>query len=452
MNHNIGLIKMDYINFYLNLIFIKVLSQILKLFKYNATSLAGKIVLKVNKNFLRTSQYFVKKAIINITGTNGKTTSSNIISSILKSSNEKVVSNFLGANMLNGIATAIGKDLSIFKKADYFVFESDEAYLTKLYDEINANYLLVTNLFRDQLDRYGELNSTFEKINEAIVKNKNLILLLNADDPMVAKLGDNKENKVIYYGFKNVILENNQNYKNLSPKESISCNCGSEYRYNKIFYSHLGHYYCSNCQNVRPKVKYEAECKIDNNGIVITVNNKTFKSNLTGTYNAYNVLSAICLCLEFNIDEKIIQKALDNYNAVFGRNEKIKINKTNVSINLIKNPTGASEVLDSIKNKKNTKLLLILNDNYADGRDVSWIWDTNFELLNNFKNDIYVSGKRAYDLALRLKYANIDTKLIHIEPNIKKALKISIKLCDNNNELSILPTYTGLLELKKITH
>ena len=440
---------MDYINFYLNLIFIKVLSQMLKLFKYNATSLSGKIVLKINKNFLKTSQHFVKKEIINITGTNGKTTTSNLISGILKENKEKVVSNFLGANMLTGIATAIGKDLPLSKKADYFVFESDEAYLTKLYDNIKANYLLVTNLFRDQLDRYGELNSTYKKINEAILKNKNLKLLLNADDPMVAKLGDNKENDVVYYGFKDIIINNNQNDKNLSPKESINCNCGSEYEYNKTFYSHLGHYYCPNCQNIRPKVKYEAECKIDNSGILITVNSKTFKSDLTGTYNAYNLLSAICLCLELNINEKTIQKALDNYNAVFGRNEKIKINNTSVNINLIKNPTGASEVLNYIKDKENAKLLLILNDNYADGRDVSWIWDTNFELLSNFKNDIYVSGKRAYDMALRLKYANIDTNLIHIEPNMKKAIKISTKICDNKHELNILPTYTALLELKK---
>lgn len=441
---------MDYIIFYLNLVFIKLLSKILKLFKYNATSLSGKIVLKINKNFLKTSQHFVKNKIINITGTNGKTTTSNLISSILKADNKKVVSNFLGANMLSGIAAAVGKDLPLFKKADYFVFESDEAYLTKLYDEINANYLIVTNLFRDQLDRYGELNSTYKKINEAIVKNKNLKLLLNADDPMVAKLSDGKTNEVVYYGFKDIITENNQNQKNLSPKESINCNCGCKYEYSIAFYSHLGHYYCPNCKKERPNVKYEAKCKIDNNGILITMNEKTFKSNLTGTYNAYNLLSAICLCFELDINEKTIQKAIDNYNAVFGRNEKIKINKTSVNINLIKNPTGASEVLNCIKGRENAKLLLILNDNYADGRDVSWIWDTNFEILNDFKNNIYVSGKRAYDMALRLKYANIDTKLIHVEQNIKKAIEISTESCENKYELNILPTYTALLELKKI--
>lgn len=441
---------MDYIKFYLNLVFIKALNKILKLFKYNATSLSGKIVLNFNKSFLKTAKHFVKKGIINITGTNGKTTTSNLISDILKTNNQKIVSNFLGANMLSGIATAIGKDLSFFKKADYFVLECDEAYLTKLYDEMNAQFLLVTNLFRDQLDRYGELNSTYKKIDEAINKNKNLKLFLNADDPMVAKLGNNKENEVIYYGFKNIIIENNQNYKNLSPKEAINCTCGSEYEYSKTFYSHLGHYFCPHCKNKRPKVKYEADCKIDNDCILINLDDKTFKSNLTGTYNAYNLLGAICVGLELDIDEKIIQKALDNYNAVFGRNEKIKINKTSVNINLIKNPTGASEVLNCIKDKKGTKLLLILNDNYADGRDVSWIWDANFELISNFENDIYVSGKRAYDMALRLKYANVDTKLIHIEPDIKKAFESCTKSCDNNYDLNILPTYTALLELKKL--
>ncbi len=441
---------MDYIKFYLNLFFIKTLNEILKLFNYNATSLSGKITLKLNKNFLKTAQHFVKNGIINITGTNGKTTTSNLISDILKTDNQKIVSNFLGANMLNGIATAIGKDLPFAQKADYFVLECDEAYLTKLYDEMQAQFLLVTNLFRDQLDRYGELNSTYKKIEEAINKNKKLKLFLNADDPMVAKLGFNKENEVIYFGFKDIVLKNNQNEKNMSPKEAINCTCGSEYKYSKTFYSHLGHYYCPNCNNKRPYVKYEAECKIDDSQILININDKNFISNLKGTYNAYNLLGAICLCLELNIKESTIQKAIDNYNAVFGRNEKIKINDTNVNINLIKNPTGASEVLNCIKDKKDAKLLLILNDNYADGRDVSWIWDTNFELISNFKNDIYVSGKRAYDMALRLKYANVDTKLIHIEPNIKKSLKLSTKNCGNSYELNILPTYTALLELKKL--
>lgn len=441
---------MDYIKFYLNLFFIKTLNEILKLFNYNATSLSGKITLKLNKNFLKTAQHFVKNGIINITGTNGKTTTSNLISDILKADNKRIVSNFLGANMLNGIATAIGKDLPFAQKADYFVLECDEAYLTKLYDEMQAQFLLVTNLFRDQLDRYGELNSTYKKIEEAINKNKKLKLFLNADDPMVAKLGFNKENEVIYFGFKDIVLKNNQNKKNMSPKEAINCTCGSEYKYSKTFYSHLGHYYCPNCNNKRPYVKYEAECKIDDSQILININDKNFISNLKGTYNAYNLLGAICLCLELNIKESTIQKAIDNYNAVFGRNEKIKINDTNVNINLIKNPTGASEVLNCIKDKKDTKLLLILNDNYADGRDVSWIWDTNFELISNFKNDIYVSGKRAYDMALRLKYANIDTKLLHIEPNIKKSLKLSTKNCGNSYELNILPTYTALLELKKL--
>ena len=441
---------MDYIKFYLNLFFIKTLNEILKLFNYNATSLSGKITLKLNKNFLKTAQHFVKNGIINITGTNGKTTTSNLISDILKTDNKRIVSNFLGANMLNGIATAIGKDLPFAQKADYFVLECDEAYLTKLYDEMQAQFLLVTNLFRDQLDRYGELNSTYKKIEEAINKNKKLKLFLNADDPMVAKLGFNKENEVIYFGFKDIVLKNNQNEKNMSPKEAINCTCGSEYKYSKTFYSHLGHYYCPNCNNKRPYVKYEAECKIDDSQILININDKNFISNLKGTYNAYNLLGAICLCLELNIKESTIQKAIDNYNAVFGRNEKIKINDTNVNINLIKNPTGASEVLNCIKDKKDAKLLLILNDNYADGRDVSWIWDTNFELISNFKNDIYVSGKRAYDMALRLKYANIDTKLLHIEPNIKKSLKLSTKNCGNSYELNILPTYTALLELKKL--
>ena len=432
------------IRFYTSLILARLVYLAIKLRnKSSGTSFVGMLTLKICPQFLKYCSHYINKDIITVTGTNGKSTTSGIIAHMLE--HQKVIHNLEGANMLTGIANVFALNLRPFKRYDYAVMESDEAYLTKLYDFINANYLVVTNLFRDQLDRYGELNTTAEFIKNAIDKNPNLKLVLNADDPLVATFDRTKY--AVYYGFENVQYDCSYEHKSNAPSEVFNCMCGEPLEYSKQFFAQQGHYYCKKCGYKRPDCDYPANVKVFNDYSIITVKNKEidfdFKVNLTGLYNAYNALAAIALGFELGLNQSEIQKSLDTYHAIFGRTEKRIINGNPVLIQLIKNPTGASEVLKTVD--LNSNIVIAINDNYADGRDISWLWDSDFEQLKDAKKMVITSGIRANDMATRLKYAGIPQERITIEPNIKKAIDIATK----DGKTTILPSYTALLSIKK---
>ena len=436
---------MEKIKFLLSLKFAKFVAFCLKCFKKSATSLPGKLVLQMNPDFLRQINMYLRQKIVAITGTNGKTTTANLIAKILKTNKQKVVSNALGANMLSGVATCLALNCNFKNKNDFFVLESDEAYLTKLYEFLPSDYLVVTNLFRDQLDRYGELDSTLKKIQEAVDKNKNQTILLNADDPIVSQIETKSKNcKIKYFGFETVEAQN----KIESPIEIIHCRCKGNLEYSKRFYSHLGHYYCS-CGYKRPEVDYLAKAKILKDKTIIELDGKVYQSNLLGTYNAYNILQALAFALELKIEPEILQMALDEYKSVFGRSEKFIVDNKRVTINLIKNPAGATQVLETFSTES-ANFLIALNDNYADGRDVSWIWDVDFSSLSHCKNKIVVSGTRADDMALRLKYSDVAQENIIIEKNLKNAFRNILHQTKKGQDIIVLPTYTALLKMRTI--
>lgn len=446
----------DKISFYTALFTAKGINKGLHLMKSSGTSLPGLVALKISKNFLSFLSKYNEKEIITVTGTNGKTTTAGLLAHILKTSQHSVLHNEKGANMLSGIASALAVNYKPFSRFDYAVLESDEAYLTKLYDYLKANYLLVTNLFRDQLDRYGELDTTAKKIQEAIDKNKDLKLFINADDPMLSQLG--KNNNRIFYGFDNITYKNQQN-ESQAPAEAVTCACGSALQYSQRYYAHIGSYYCSSCNMHRPEPDYKGYAVIYDDFSEIYLKHKDnngqekelyFKTPLVGLYNAYNALAAISASLELNIPAEVIQQGLDSYNSVFGRAEKLSIKGKNILVQLIKNPTGASEVLRTVNPTTSSRLLIAINDNYADGRDVSWLWDADFELLKDYPNNIVVSGIRAYDMAVRLKYAGFDPQKIEIKPNLKEAVEYALNTTQQNEQLLIMPTYTALLDMQKI--
>ena len=434
------------LKFYLSLIIARCAYIGIRLLnKSSGTSFVGMLVLKICPDFLKYCSKYIKKRIITITGTNGKSTTSGLIAHILETAHQNVVHNLKGANMLTGVANVFALSIAPLKRYDYAVIESDEAYLTKLYDYMKSDYLVVTNLFRDQLDRYGELNTTAQFIKNAIDKNPDLKLILNADDPIVATFDRTKY--AVYYGFENVEYDCSYEHKSNAPTEVFNCMCGEELKYSKQFFAQQGHYYCPKCGYKRHECNYSADVKVYNDYSILTVRNRgisfEFKVNLAGLYNAYNALAAISLGFEAGMNQEEIQKSLDTYHAIFGRTEKRTINGNPAVIQLIKNPTGASEVLKTVDLKSN--IVIAINDNYADGRDISWLWDSDFEQLKNAEKLVITSGCRANDMATRLKYAGIPQEKIIVEPNIKKA----IDKATTAGKTTILPSYTALLKINK---
>ena len=433
-----------FLQFYLSLIIARWAYIGIKLLnKSSGTSFVGMLTLKICPNFLSHCSKYIRKDIVTITGTNGKSTTSGIIAHILETANQKIIHNLKGANMLTGVANVFALTVRPFERFDFAVIESDEAYLTKLYDYMKSDYLVVTNLFRDQLDRYGELNTTASFIKNAIAKNPDLKLILNADDPLVATFDNTKY--AVYYGFENVEYDCNYEHKSNAPAEVFNCPCGEPLEYSKRFFAQEGHYYCTKCGYKRHKCDYSANVKVYNDYSEMIVNNKgidyKFIVNLAGLYNAYNALAAIAFAFEKGLNQVEIQKALDTYHAIFGRTEKRIINGNQTVIQLIKNPTGASEVLKTVD--LNSNIVVAINDNYADGRDISWLWDSDFEQLKDARQLVITSGIRANDMATRLKYAGIPQDKIIIEPNIKKAIDIATSA----GKTTILPSYTALLKI-----
>lgn len=402
--------------------------------------------LKTNPDFLNFCSKYILHEKISVTGTNGKTTTAGLIAQILEANNKEVIHNAQGANMLTGIANVFATNVVPSKRYDNCVLESDEAYLSKLYDYMKLDYLVVTNLFRDQLDRYGELDTTAKKIQSAIDKNKDLVLLLNADDPLVANLGH--DNKKLYYGFENIEFAETHTISH-APAEMFNCICGKPLEYSKRFYAQQGHYYCS-CGYKRPKCDYQGNAKIYNDYIEISVLHNGEESYYTfdsiGLYNAYNALAAISMALEIGYKQEEIQNALNTYKAMFGRAEKTEFNGHKTIIQLIKNPAGASEVLKTVD--LSSKILIAINDNFADGRDVSWLWDAEFELLKDTEKTIVTSGIRANDMALRLKYAGVPSEKIKVVPDLFEAVEEVSSSEDKTEKVTIMPSYTALLQIK----
>lgn len=440
---------MGKVRFYTALIFARLAYVAIRcLNKSSGTSFIGMMALKICPDFLSYCSKYVT-SVTTITGTNGKTTTAGLLAHIYETVFGKVVHNVKGANMLTGIANVFALNILPFKHFICAVLESDEAYLTKLYDYMKSDELIVTNLFRDQLDRYGELATTAGLIKGAINKNPELTVFLNADDPLVANL----TKKALYYGFEEIeFCSEEHNTSSNAPTEVFACSCGAPLKYSKQFFAQQGHYYCESCGYKRPELNYKGYVKIFADYSEIKVIDEygehDFKINLVGLYNAYNALATISCALYNEISDEDINEALKTYKSVFGRAEKRMIKGHETLIQLIKNPTGASEVLKTVD--LNSNIVVAINDNYADGRDISWLWDSDFEQLKDAQKLVITSGIRAKDMAVRLKYAGIPQDRITIEEDIKKAVELAASSEDKNEKITILPSYTALLKISKM--
>ena len=439
---------MGRIRFYIALICARLIYMAIKLLnRSSGSSFVGMFTLKICPQFLAYCRDYVKN-VITVTGTNGKSTTSGLLAQIIEQNKNKIVHNARGANMLTGVANVFALNILPFKNFDIAVIESDEAYLNKLYDNFKANYLLVTNIFKDQVDRYADVSVTAEYIQNAIVKNPEVMLLLNADDPLVSNFGVGR--KALYYGFENVEYCGSQ-YNNANASiEPYNCVCGQPLSYSKSFLAQEGHYSCDICGKKRPEPDIKGYVKVfDDYSLLKVVYNGDeyeFNVNMVGLYNAYNALAAVSMALLLGIEKKVINQALSSYKTMFGRAERRIINGCDAIIQLIKNPVGANEVLKTVD--LNSNIVIAINDNFGDGRDISWLWETDFELLKDSKNNIITSGLRAQDVAKRLKDAGVSQDKIVVEPDLKKAVQLATTSSDAN--CTILPSYTALLTLDKL--
>lgn len=418
------------------ILFGKLFSLISRFFNVGSGSTwPGHIALSINKNFIKNILKNSQLKIILIAGTNGKTTTGKLIQTILEKNNKKVFQNTAGANLLNGIASSLIFNSSLAGKIDkdFAIFEIDENTLPLILKEINnPDFIILLNLFRDQLDRYGEVNIVSRKWSGALKNlNKNTALILNADDPQIAFLGKDSKLTVSYFG----INSKNKTESFQHASDSTYCpNCGHKLIYNSVYFSHLGDWNCNNCGFKHPE--------------------KTFILSpiypLRGTYNEYNTNAAVLLAKKLGYSKEKIISSLKDFKPAFGRQEILNVYGKKIQIFLSKNPTSFNESLKTIVKLSAKNLLLVLNDRIPDGRDVSWIWDVDFDVVKNLHGSISVAGDRVYDMALRLKYENIPIEDEQIYTDLEDAVFSCLENTPKSETLYILPTYSAMLEIRKI--
>ena len=402
----------------------------------------GHIALEINPNFIR--QVLKKNPdlkIVLVAGTNGKTTTATLLRHILEKSKINVFQNEEGANLLNGIGSSIIKNSNVFGKLNFdtALFEVDENSLPLILDEFEPNILVLLNLFRDQLDRYGEVNTVAGKWSKSLQKLKKTKLIVNGDHPELAWMAKESNLKSYYFSIPQNLM------KSKFPEDDadfLYCpNCKTKLNFNKISFSSLGLFECPKCEFSNPESK------------VLNLSNP-----LTGDYNYYNVEAASVVASEiFGTPLVNIENAFKTFKPAFGRQEVFEKVGKKIMVILSKNPASLNRSFEAVLSvkKDNDSLLMVLNDRIPDGRDISWIWDTDFEnFIPNFKN-ITVSGDRCYDLGLRIKYgmenqsAGRRTK-IKIFENLKEAIGKAANETSTNETLFILPTYSAMLEVRKI--
>ena len=388
----------------------------------------------------------VNEGVILVVGTNGKTTTSLLLKQILRDCGFEVVHNSSGANLINGLVTSLLNSTNLMGKltADYAILEVDENILPLVLKNCRPRYILALNLFRDQLDRYGEVDTIAQRWGKAISPlPQDTTIVLNADDPTLCRLGQQLKQKVLYFG-----LNEPELYLKEIPHavDSIYCpSCGHLLDYRGVYLSHLGDYQCPSCGFAKSKTD---------------LNSLEYPQILIGVYNKYNTLAAGLLAQDIGIKTDDIFDTIARFKAAFGRAEELIVNQKQVRILLSKNPVGMNETIRAVnqieRNRPSSTTLLVLNDRIPDGTDVSWIWDVDTEELVEIGGNIIISGDRSYDMALRIIYSSqsIETDKINfnliVKENLKEAIDTALEHTPTTETLHIIPTYSAMLEVREI--
>jgi UDP-N-acetylmuramyl tripeptide synthase len=422
-----------------------------RLGRTGGTTAPGRLLLRLSPDALERMAGELEAGSALVSATNGKTTTAAMIAACLDADGRTVVGNRAGSNMAWGVATAL---LDAGREPHQLgLFEVDEAWLPTVAEAVSPRVLLLSNLFRDQLDRYGELETLADGWATLVEKlDGRAKFVLNADDPLVADLGRGRRD-VTYFG----LDDDTQSLPAMQhAADSKHCrNCGHAYAYEAVYLGHLGRYRCPNCGRERPGLQVAASAvALDGmRGSRITLTTRAggleLALPLPGLYNVYNAIAAAATALELGVPLVTVGRALEGFGGAFGRVETIPIEGRQVSILLIKNPAGANEVLRTLTLEEGRHdLWLALNDRIADGRDISWIWDADFEVLRGHVRKVTCTGTRAEEMALRLKYAGIDAEPA-VERDLARSLDAAVRGADGGR-LYALPTYTALIELRDL--
>jgi lipid II isoglutaminyl synthase (glutamine-hydrolysing) len=419
------------------------------------TSLPGKVLMRLEPKAIERLSARLPEGCAVISSTNGKTTTAAMAAAVLERAGTALVHNRAGANMAGGVASTLLEAVRRSGAMDgrFGLFELDEFWLDRIVPELHPRAVVLGNLFRDQLDRYGELETIADRWAAAVAAlPAGTALAANADDPLIADLG-REHPGVTYFGVQDPAMASAEMQH---ASDSKHCRrCGHAYEYDAIYLGHLGVYHCPNCGQRRPDPAVSA-CDIQLHGTrsaTFTLHTPAGTADvelpLPGLYNVYNALAAATLCLGLGLGLSDIAAGLAAVSPAFGRAERVAIGDCELAILLIKNPAGANEVLRTlVLEPDELDLLAVLNDRTADGRDISWVWDADFEMLAGRVRRVTCAGTRAAELALRLKYAGVPPQRLTVVPALGAALDGALAACPSGR-LFALPTYTALLELRQ---
>ena len=427
------------------------------------SSLPGRVALKVDPHIISPLAAGIRRGIIVTCGTNGKTTTNNLLCSMLEAQGFRVVSNRLGANMVEGVAAALAtaakgplgylaaaKGPLGYLAADFACLEVDEASAARVLQDLHPDFMILTGLFRDQLDRYGEIDLTMKALEKAILEAPDMTLIINGDDPLTAYLAKKSAHRIVSYGVSEKVTGNVD-----VIREGRFCeNCGAPLQYDFYHFSQLGVYRCPSCGFGRPEIDYAAygvrlspQLSFD----IQKINSAPVRISapMTGFYNVYNILAVFSVLREMKLSTKMFSEVLCSFKPQFGRGEIFHVGekrRQKVLLNLAKNPAGFNQNISAMLQDRSPKdLIIVINDNAQDGRDVSWLWDVDFDrLADETIRSITVSGLRSLDMQLRLKYVEIESERA---PDVEKA--IDERLADGCENLYVLVNYTALYEAHK---
>jgi len=432
----------------------RILRGVARLLHRGGTAMPGKYALKLYPELLA---YLARDVhTVAITGTNGKTTTSRMVEEAFKDAGRDYFTNRSGANLISGITTefVLNSTLTGKPKKKYAVIECDEAAARTVFGQMKPEVVLVTNLFRDQLDRYGEVTHTLDNIRAGLQKTPDTVLCLNADCSLTSSLALDLPNRAVFYGLNKGVIKN---ATAPSVSDATHCiRCKTEYEYDYSTYAHLGGFRCPKCGYKRrdPEIAVTEILATTAEGsrIRLMIDGTDYETNinLPAVYNIYNAAAATAACMEMGIDNEVVLQALASFNCGFGRMEKFDLGARGTRMMLVKNPAGCSQTVAFLSDiEEEFTLAVCLNDRSADGTDISWIWDAEFEKLaaiNERIRHVYVAGTRAADMQLRIKYAGIPVEKVTMETDYEKLIDLIEK---EEVPVFIMPTYTAMLDLRE---